>query len=102
MVSNKSKTFSEISYFALNQMENQSDDERAPEIKEDVVATGTGGSSDDEFSTYFTDQKVEIPDDDRVRKNLLLSGKRRSMIYQSQQQSISLCNRVDDSTFTTM
>lgn len=63
MRSSKLKVFSDISYLALNQMENQSDDERetVPEVREDAA------TDDDEFSTYFTDQKVEIPEDDRVR-----------------------------------
>lgn len=38
----------------------ESDDERvANEVKEEP-------EGDDEFSTYFTDQKVEIPDNDTV------------------------------------
>jgi hypothetical protein len=57
--------FSDITYLALNQMDNTaSDDER---ISEEVKETQEGsGDANDEFSTYFTDQKVEIPEDERV------------------------------------
>jgi hypothetical protein len=73
----KLKVFSDISYFALNQMEAAaSDDERRNEVTEEVKEREEGvGDSNDEFSTYFTDQKVEIPDDDRVRgKSETLAG----------------------------
>jgi hypothetical protein len=65
MLSSKLKFFSDTSYFALKQMEtenvaSESDDERiVGEVKEEA---------DDEFSTYFTDQKVQIPEDDKVIK----------------------------------
>lgn len=65
MLSSKLKIVSDISYFALSQMESnangtESDDERiAGEVKEEA-------EGDDEFSTYFTDQKVEIPENDQV------------------------------------
>jgi hypothetical protein len=65
MLPSKLEIFSEISYFALNQMESNStgsDDERiASDVKDEAE-----NSENDEFSTYFTDQKVEIPEDETV------------------------------------
>jgi hypothetical protein len=59
------KIFPEIDYFALKQMAqrnhpnvDESDDERNcvnEEIKED-----------DEFTTYFSENRVDIPEDDKV------------------------------------
>lgn len=70
MLSSKPKIFTDISYFALNQMETNAnheepDDERiAGEVKDT-----SENEADDEFSTYFTDQKVVIPEDDKVMIN---------------------------------
>jgi hypothetical protein len=62
MLPSKLEIFSEIRYFALNQMESEVDDERtASETKDEAE-----NSENDEFSTYFTDQKVEIPEDETV------------------------------------
>lgn len=61
------KIFPDINYLALNQMEptgrssvnNDSEDERNCVNEENK-------EEDDEFSTYFTDNKVQIPEDDKV------------------------------------
>lgn len=65
MKPSESNIFSDISYLALNQMDQPSDDERIAETEVRENQEEAEGA-DDEFSTYFTDQKVPIPIDERV------------------------------------
>lgn len=61
--------FSDISYLALEEMAHrnigavgeESDDER------NCVNEEENKEEDDEFSTYFSDNRVHIPEDDKVK-----------------------------------
>ena len=80
-------------------MENQSDDERerVPEVRQDA------GTDDDEFSTYFTDQKVEIPEDDRVRnweKSGWIEGRWFVIVNKFISVCLIACNQLHDSLLT--
>lgn len=60
------KFFPEVDYLALKTMaidQDVSDDERNPAVDENK-------EEDDEFSTYFSDARVNIPENDKVSINM--------------------------------
>lgn len=61
------KIFPEINYFPLKQMANNSSARTDESEDERHGVNDENKEEDDEFSTYFSDNRVEIPDVDKVR-----------------------------------
>lgn len=60
------KIFPEIGYFALKQMARINRGAQIDESDDERIVNGENKEENDEFTTYFTDNRVEIPNDDKV------------------------------------
>lgn len=60
------KIFPDISYFALKQMAQHNISSRTSESDDERNCVNEETKEDEEFSTYFSDNQVDIPENEQV------------------------------------